>query len=91
MEAPTQSFVNLISEIAKKEIELRALILKADTLYNGDPNWDALITQQDIDTVSAYVAAGITPQRIADVIYAAKIADTAVAGNLPSMFVLASL
>jgi len=91
MQGPTQNFVNLVSEIAKKEIELRALILKADTLYNGDPNWDALITQEDIDTVAAYVAAGITPQRIADVIYAAKVADTAVAGNLPSMFVLASL
>lgn len=91
MQAPTQSFINKVSQIAKKELELRALILEADTLYNGDPNWDALITQQEIDTVAALVAAGITPQRIADVIYAAKIADTAVAGNLPSMFVLASL
>ena len=91
MQAPTQNFINKVSQIAKKELELRALILEADTLYNGDPNWDTLITQQEIDTVSAYVAAGVTPQRIADVIYASKVADTSILGNLPSMFVLASL
>ena len=39
MEAPTQNFINKIAQIAKKELELRTLILEPDTLYNGDPNW----------------------------------------------------
>jgi hypothetical protein len=91
MQAHLLTLVQKVKIIANKELELRNAIAEVDTLYNGAPNWDEALTQAEIDTVPAFEAVGLTPQQIADVIYAAKQADAQIAGNLPSMFVLANI
>jgi len=91
MQAHLLILVQKVRAIAAQELALRTAIAEVDTLYNGVPNWDEALTQAEIDTVPAYEAVGLTPQQVADVIYAAKQADAQIAGNLPSMFVLANI
>lgn len=91
MDALYQNFISGVAQVAKEELNLREMILELDTLYNGSPHWVDQITQEDIDSVPSFAAAGLTKQMISDVIYSAKNADADVVGNLPAFVVLAHI
>lgn len=66
-------------------------LLQLNTLWAGSPNYDGLITQQEIDSVPEFVAAGLTVQELADAEFAlATIKDT-INNALPALTVLAKL
>jgi len=91
LEAPQLSQISTLSNIIKAFAAVDADIEIMDVLLNGDANWAALITQQAVDDIPLFAAAGLTAQNILDALYLAKTARAAWRANLPAFAALESL
>ena len=92
MDVPQQNLISNTGAVCKTLTELMDDIERIDILYSGVPNWAALITDETIDTVPSFVAAGLTAQIVADAIYQIKlIRQQVTTGNLPAMVLIGEL
>lgn len=66
-------------------------LLELNTLWAGSPNYDALITQAEIDSVPAFVDAGLTAQELADGLFALAVIKDTINNALPALTVLARM
>lgn len=88
--APQQNLIVNVGAACKILLDIQDDIEQIDILYNGTPNWDVLITDQEIDGVPSFAAIGLTAQHVADAIYPLNLIRTQVnTGNLPAMVLLA--
>lgn len=91
MEAPQQNLISNASKAARVVLGQLEAINELDVLYNGSPQWVNLITQDQINSVPSFLAAGLTVQNIADVIYNLKLIKVQAESNLPALIMLANL
>lgn len=90
--APQQNLIINTGKVCKAILELQSKIEQIDVLYNGAPNWDALITDEEIQAIAFLAENGITAQACADAIYQlGQIRQIVLTGNLPAMVLLAQL
>jgi hypothetical protein len=90
--APQQDFISDIGTICKALLDMQGTIQHFDILYNGSPDWDTLITDEEIDGVPLFAALGLTAANVADVIFQLNAIRTTVqTGNLPAMVVLSKV
>lgn len=89
---PQQNLLINAGKVCKAILELQSQIEQVDILYNGSPNWDELITDEEIAGVPFLAEHGLTAQAVADAIYQInQIRAQVVGGNLPAMVLLAQL
>jgi len=92
MEAPQQNMISNTGKAASIALEqLFPLVQQIKTLYSGTPNWDALITQAEIDSVPSFQAAGLTKADLNDAIYCLGQMNIEVTTRLTAIIMLANL
>ncbi len=62
-----------------------------DALWAGAPNYDALITQAEIDSVTSMLESGYTIAEITDALYALAVIKGVILDHLPALSRLADL
>lgn len=88
--APQQNMIVDVGAICQKILDVQGSISEIDILYNGTPDWDTLITDEEINGIPSFAAIGLTAQDVADAIYQLNQIRTQVnTGNLPAMVLLA--
>lgn len=91
MDAPLSNFINRAGNYAKAELDLYGKLTEQNVLWAGSPDYDARITQQEIDSVPSFVAAGLTAQQLADAVYALEQIRGILTNAMPALTVLANL
>ena len=92
MNAPQQDFISRFGQQARKARDLFALSEEIDTLYKGTPNWEALITQEEVDSVPSFAAAGLTVAQLGAVCYILKMINLQMSTiDFPALVMLANL
>lgn len=91
MDAPQQDLVSRVGTLCKQLLEMSGEVEQIDVLFNGDANWDALITDATIANVPSFDAAGITAANVADAIFILKTARAAAYSNLPAVVIMGNL
>lgn len=92
MDAPQQNLISQASQQAKALLGLYELSRELDTLYEGAPNWQSLITQDAINSVPSFVAAGLTVADVSATIFILKTINAQIDTiNLPAFIKLAHL
>lgn len=91
MDAPLSNFVSRAGNYARAELDLYGDLTQQNVLWAGTPDYDARITQQEIDSVPAFAAAGLTAQQVADAVYALEQIRGIITNALPALTVLAHL
>jgi hypothetical protein len=87
--APQQDFVVRVGAACKAILDLQGSVTQLDILYNGTPDWDTLITDEEINGVPSFAAIGLTAQDVADALYQLnQIRNQVNTGNLPAMVLL---
>jgi hypothetical protein len=86
-----QKFISTVAAQARLLRNSMAQTQELDVLQNGVSAYSTKITQEMIDAVPEFKAAGLTVGQVADTIYVLKQANTALEGNLPSIIILANL
>lgn len=92
LSAPQQDLISKAGKACQALLDIQGDIQIIDVLYNGTPNWDVLITDEEIGDVGSFAAVGLTATDVADAIYQLNLIRTQVqTGNLPAMIKLAQL
>lgn len=91
LQAPQLNQITTLSNIIKKLDDVDADIEIMDVLFNGDADWAALVTQESIDDIPSFAAAGLTAQNVLDALYLVKTARAAWRANLQAFAALKSL
>lgn len=91
MNAPQQNLISKAGNLCEQLLKMTGPINQIDVLYSGTPNWDDLITQNEIDEVDSFAEAGLTAANVADAVYILKLVRDNVNSNLPAMVMLANL
>ena len=92
MFAPQQDLISTAANATAVIDNLLNKIDQIDTLYNGTADYDTLITDLEIATVSSFANAGLTKADLDATIYALKmIAVQARTLNYPAWVMLASI
>lgn len=91
MEQAHQNFVSQTAYRAKIMLDQYGPLSQLNVLWAGAPNYDALITQAEIDSVPSFAGAGLTTQTLADAEFALATIRTTIENALPSLTVLANL
>jgi hypothetical protein len=88
--APQQDLISDVGSVCNTLLGLQGIIEQIDILYNGAPDWDTLITDEEIDGVPSFAAIGLTAQDVADAIFQIKTVRTQVmTGNITAVVKLA--
>lgn len=91
MNASHQNFISDSGNAAQKLLDMIGELQQLDVLWAGSPNYDALITQGEIDTVPTFTGAGLTTTHLADAEFALASIKTTLTNALPALTVLARL
>lgn len=91
MNAPQQNLVSRAGQLCAQLLEMKGVIDQIDVLYSGSPNWDAQMTQGEIDEVASFAEAGLTAANVADAVYILKLVRDNVNSNLPAIVMMGSL
>lgn len=91
MNARQQNLIIKAGNKCRTLLDMLSEIEQIDILYNGDPDWDSLITDETIGQVGVFAAAQLTAQNVADAIFTLKTVRAAVLSNLPPIVVMANL
>jgi len=91
LEAPQLNQITLLSNIMRQFGDIDTDIETMDVLFNGDSDWAALVTQEAVDAIPSFAAAGLTATNILDAMYLAKTARVAWRANLPAKAALESI
>lgn len=88
--AAQQDLITDVGSVCRTLLDMQGQIEQIDILYNGAPDWDSLITDEEIDGVPSLAAIGLTAANVADAIFQIKTVRTQVmTGNLTALVMLA--
>lgn len=92
LQAPQLDGITRIANLARVFWNADAEILQLDVLFN-DPatNWQADVTQINVDLIPSFEAAGLNAQHILDFLFILKTCRTALNSNLPATISMANL
>jgi len=91
MDAPQVNFISRVGIQARTLRATFALSEELKTLYSGTPNWNALITQAEIDSVPSFQQAGLTKLQIDGVVYSLGIINAQITTFLTEFVMLATI
>jgi hypothetical protein len=91
LEAPQLNQITMLSNFMRQFGDIESDIETMDVLFNGASNWAALVTQEAVDAIPSFAAAGLTATNILDAMYLAKTARVAWRANLPAKAALESI
>ncbi len=91
METAEKDFISRMSRDAKKLLELYGPLAQQNVLWAGSPNYQADITQEELDQVESFAGAHLTVQNVADAAYAMEQVRGILTNALPALTVLANL
>jgi hypothetical protein len=92
MNPAQQDLISKTSKIARTFLDLQGQIQEIDTLYNGAPNYAALITDETIVEVPSIAQSGVTAAQIATGVYVIKtMRETLMNTDLPAIVVVANI
>jgi hypothetical protein len=86
--------MNFVSKTANQARLFRAAFALSEelkTLYSGTPNWEALITQAEIDSVPSFAALGLTKAQLDGVIYSLGVINTQLTNYLTEFVMLSNV
>lgn len=86
-----QNFISDESGLAKRILAEYGELSQQNVLWAGTPNYDELITQEDIDSVVTLAGAGLTTTQLADACYALEQVRGILTNAMPSLTILAKL
>lgn len=85
------SFINRNAQAAKTLLDLYGELIQLDQLYAGAADFDASITQGDLDSVATYTQSGLTTTVIADAQFGMSAIRTSITNMLAALSVLANV
>lgn len=91
---PNPAFANFISrtgQASKTQLDQIGTLLQLDVLWAGAADYDALITQAEVDEFPSFVAAGLTAGQLADALFALATIRNTINNALPALTMLANL
>ena len=89
---PQQNFISDIGRLCRTLLEMQGDIQQINTLYHGTPDWDVLITDEEIDGIPLLQQIGLTGQDVADAIFQLNAVYSIIqTGNLPAVTVLSKV
>lgn len=91
---PNPAFANLISrtgQASKTQLDQIGTLSQLDVLWAGAADYDALITQAEIDEFPSFVAAGLTAAQLGDALFALATIRNTINNALPALTMLANL
>lgn len=91
MSVAHQNFISRTSYTSKRLLELYGELQQLNVLWAGSPNYDAEITQQDIDSVPSFADAELTYQTLADAEFALATIMGNITSALPALAEMAAL
>ncbi len=91
MSAAHQNFVSQTAYRARVMLDQIGPLEQLNTLWAGTPNYDELITQEEIDSVASFAGAGLTAQNVADAEFALATIKGQIDNAMVALTVLASL
>jgi hypothetical protein len=91
LSATEANFISKSSAAAKDLLLLYGQLVQLDQLWAGVADFDATITQADIDGVPSFTQSGLTATVLGDAEFALAGIKTAITNALPSLTVLANL
>ena len=91
MSAAHQDFISKTSNEANRLLDFLSEETQLNVLWAGTPNYQTLITQEEIDSVESFAGAGLTVQNVADAQYAMASIQTAVTNALVALTILGNL
>lgn len=87
--APQQNLISDVGIVCRTLLDIQGSIEQINILYNGSPDWDTLITDEEINGVPSFVEIGLTAADVADAIFQINAVRTLVTtGNLPAVVLL---
>lgn len=91
MSAVHQNFISRTSYTSKRLLDLYGELQQLNTLWAGVPDYDAEITQGEIDTVPSFLDAELAYQTLADAEFALASIMTTITNALPALTEIAAL
>lgn len=91
MSSAHQNFVSDEGRLAKVFLSEYGDLAQQNVLWAGTPNYQNLITQEEIDSVPSFLGAGLTKPQLTDACYALEQVRTLLTNALPALTVLAKL
>jgi hypothetical protein len=91
LSVPQQQFVKDTGRASQIVLDIYGLLTQLDVLWAGTPNYDALITQGEIDATPALAGQGLTATTLGDAEFALASIKTTVTNALPALTVVARL
>lgn len=91
---PNPAFANFISrtgQASKTQLDQIGTLSQLDVLWAGAADYDALITQAEIDEFPSFVAAGLTAAQLGDALFALATIRNTINNALPALTMLANL
>jgi hypothetical protein len=85
------NFISSVSSKAQSQLKDYGELAQLNVLWAGSPDFDARITQEEIDTVPSFAAAGLTVQQLSDAVYVLEQIRTLITNALPALSVIARL
>jgi len=87
-----ENLIVKVGVICAKLLEMQTDMIQVNELWNGSPDWDTLITDENIQAMSSLAGVGLTKTKLADAIYQVElIRQQILTGNLPAVVLLAQL
>ncbi len=89
--AAHQNFISQTGYRSRVLLDQIGSLEQLNVLWAGSPGYDTAITQEVIDSVPAFLEAGLTAQNLADAEYALAITLTNIKNALVALTILANL
>lgn len=87
-----ENLIVKVGGICDKLLQMQNDMIQVNELWNGSPDWDALITDANIQEMPSLVGVGLTKTKLADAIYQIELLRQQIlTGNLPAVVLLAQL
>lgn len=86
-----QNFISRTSYTSKRLLELYGELQQLNTLWAGSPDYDAEITQADIDSVPSFADAELTTAVLGDAEFALATIMGTITSALPALVEVAAL
>lgn len=73
LSASEQNHITHLAQFAQQMTDLRNIVYELNYQWNGAPDFDTTVTQQEIDAIPSLAAAGLTKTDMTEVEYVAAV------------------
>lgn len=86
-----KNFINDTQNEAAILLAQFGILAQLDTLWNGVPDFDAQLTQAEIDSNPVLLEAGLTVAQITDAVYAMSVIKGLINDHMPTLALISRL